>query len=648
MALQKLQLRPGVNRESTTFANEGGWYESDKVRFRSGFPEKIGGWKQDQGFYQGALPPPAGVYWGVARALWTWVTTTGFNLLGIGSNLKVTVQSSVNGDYYDITPLRETTAAGAVTFAATAGLATLTVTDTAHGAYEGDFVTFSGAVSLGGNITAAVLNTEFRIVTVLSADSYTVTATATASAGDVGNGGAAVVAAYQINTAAEVNIPTVGWGAGGWGGVGTGGTLTGWGVSSGSYAIGLWSFYNYGDYLLMNRRGGPIYMYIPQPAIIPVDRAVVLSSTSPSPYTTDAYCPSVCNIIMVSDASRIVIALGCNDLDMVEIDPMLVRWSDQESYATWYPQVTNQAGGYRLSYGSEIIAALQTRQEILIFTDQALYSMQYLGPPYTWGFNIMGDNISIMGQNVVSTANNVVYWMGQDKFYTYSGRIETLPCTLRQYIFGDINTDQAAQFFSSTNEGFNEIWWFYCSANSTTIDRYVIYNYLERIWYYGTMARTAWIDSGLRHFPNAAGYDGKIIYHESGVDDGAVFPAVPIQAYIKSADMSVSDGYNYGFVWRMIPDVTFDGSESAAPEVMFTLTPRRFPGSAYGSDTPEDVISDNNYTSQRNYTVQRFTDQVYPRLRGRHVRLSVSSDTLGTQWQLGVPHFDVRPDGRRG
>lgn len=335
MALQKLQLRPGVNRESTTFANEGGWYECEKVRFRSGFPEKLGGWKRDEGLYAGALAPPSGKFWGVARALWIWVTTTGFNLLGIGSNLKVTLQNSANGEYYDITPLRDTTAAGAVTFAASNGSATLTVTDTAHGAYAGDFVTFSGAVSLGGNITATVLNTEFRIVTVVDANTYTVTATATASVGDVGNGGAAVVAAYQIHCSAEIDTPTSGWSAGGWGGVTAGSSTTGWGVSAGLNEIGLWSFYNYGDYLLMNRRGGPIYMYVPQPAIIPVDRAVLLSSTSPGIYATDAYCPSVCNIIMVSDSSRIVIAMGCNDLGETEMDPLLVRWSDQESYATW-------------------------------------------------------------------------------------------------------------------------------------------------------------------------------------------------------------------------------------------------------------------------------------------------------------------------
>lgn len=648
MALQKLQLKPGVNRESTTLANEGGWFESEKVRFRSGFPEKIGGWVRDTGLYGGDLPPPTGNYWGVARALWLWITTTGFNLLAIGSNLKVTLQNSVNGSYYDITPLRETTAAGAVTFAATNGSSTLTVTDTAHGAVQGDFVTFSGATSLGGNITVGVLNTEFRVASVIDANSYTVTATATANASDVGNGGAAVVGQYQITISSDISVPTSGWGAGGWGGVTGSGTLTGWGLSTGSVDMGLWSFYNYGDYLLMNRRGGPIYMYIPQPAVVPVNRAVLLSSTSPAPYTTDAFCPSVCNIILVSDSSRIVIALGCNDIGDTELDPMLVRWSDQESYATWYPQITNQAGSYRLSHGSRIIAALQTRQEILIFTDQALYSMQYLGPPYTWGFNIMGDNISIMGPNVVSTANNVVYWMGQDKFYIYSGRIETLPCTLRQYIFGDINMEQSTQFFSGTNEGFNEIWWFYCSANSSTIDRYVIYNYLERIWYYGTMARTAWIDTGVRQYPNAAGYNGNILYHENGVDDGSVFPAIPIDSYLKSADIGISEGYNYGFIWRFIPDVTFDGSESAAPEATFTLTPRRFPGSAYGTDHPEDVVSDNNYSSQRNYNVQRFTEQVYPRLRGRHLRIGISSNTLGTQWQLGVPHFDVRPDGRRG
>lgn len=653
MPLQKLQFTPGVNRESTSLANEGTWFECDKVRFRSGYPEKIGGWVLDPGrsnTASGALAPPSGMYWGVARHLWAYLTLNGRNLLAIGTNLKFYLEEGVGGVVYDITPIRETTAAGAVTFAATNGSATITVTDTGHGASPGDFVTFSGAASLGGNITASVLNREYRIVSVPTSSTYTITATATANASDSGNGGASTVGAYQINTRSAVSTATFGWGAGGWGGETFGEADTGWGTSATtqiSVQAALWSSANYGEYLIINPRNGALYMQIPSAGIGTYNRAVLLSSTSAGAYQTDSSCPSTCAFVMVSDASRFVIAFGCNDYGSSTRDPLLVRWSGQEDYKTWAPAADNQAGSFRLSHGSRIVSAIQTRQEIVVFTDASLYSMQYIGPPYVWKFDILGDNISIIGPNAVALASNVVYWMGVDKFYVYSGRVETLPSTLRQYVFSDINLEQAEQVFAGTNEGYNEIWWFYCSANSTTVDKYVIYNYVERTWAYGTLARTAWLDSPLRTTPTAAAYDGKIVYHEVGVDDGSVDPPVAIDAYIQSADFNIGDGHNYGFVWRMIPDVTFDNSNVASPTVDFTLKPRQNPGSNYNVETASPVVSANNYSGQRTYTVQQFTQILYVRVRGRQMAFRVGSDTLGVAWQLGAPAIDIRPDGRR-
>jgi hypothetical protein len=356
-------------------------------------------------------------------------------------------------------------------------------------------------------------------------------------------------------------------------------------------------------------------------------------------------------MVMTSDASRFLFAFGTNDpsgvLFSATQDPLLIRWSNQEDYGTWYPAATNQAGDTRLSSGSEIIAAQQTRQEILVWTDAALYSLQYIGPPYIFGTQIMGDNISIAGPNVASTANNVTYWMGTDKFYMYSGRVETLPCTLRQYVYDDINMQQSFQFFSGTSEGYNEIWWFYCSANSNVIDKYVIFNHLERTWYYGTMERTAWLDSPLREQPMAAGYSGQMLYHEVGNDDGTTTPASPIEAYVQSSDFDIGDGHNFGLVSRIIPDVTFDGSDSAQPTVTFTVRPRRNPGANYGSSDSPDVVSVNDYANQRTYNVQQFTQYVYVRVRGRQMAFRVGSSDLGVAWQLGAPRLDVRPDGRR-
>jgi hypothetical protein len=379
----------------------------------------------------------------------------------------------------------------------------------------------------------------------------------------------------------------------------------------------LWSQNNFGENLIINPRGGALYLWVVNANPLIYDRAVLLSTGSSAPYTTDSGCPTISNSVTVSDASRFVISFGCNDYGSATLDPLLIRWSDQEDYTVWTPAATNQAGSYRLSTGSTIVAHQQTRQEILVWTDAAIYSMQYLGAPFVWGFQILGSNTSIAGPNAVATAANITYWMGLDKFYMYSGRVETLYCPLRQYIFGDINLQQQYQFFAGTNEGYNEIWWFYCSANSTVVDRYVIYNHLERIWSYGNLGRTAWLDTPLRDFPSATTYGNQLVYHESGVDDGTTNPPSPISAYIQSADFNIGDGHNYGFAWRMIPDITFDGSYVNNPQVTFTLRPRQNPGANYGTADTPTVTSTQNYQAQRNYTVQQFTEIVYTRIRGR-------------------------------
>jgi hypothetical protein len=677
--------------------------------------------------------------------MWNWLNLTGYNLLAIGTNLKYYIQNGPNGLVYDVTPLRFTTGAGEATFAATTGSPIITVTDIAHGAQAGDFVTFSGAVSLGGNITATILNAEFQITSYVSSNQYTITASVNAAAGDTGDGGASVVAAYQITTGVDIYSLNVGWGAGTWGGIvfgtgtnqldgaindsvttitvddttafsapgnilidseklsltqvkvqqflgctrglsGTGSgaaashadnaivtqstTFTGWG-SPAATGIGiqlrLWSQSNFGEDLIFNPRGGALYYWANAASASTFDRGQYLGPsttivTKSGSITTDSSCPTVANFVMVSDASRFVLAFGVNDYGSAIQDPLLIRWSDQESFATWIPAVTNQAGSYRLSHGSQIVTAMQTRQEILVLTDSAIYSMQYLGPPYVWSFQIMGDNISIAGPNAIATANNITYWMGTDKFYMYSGRVQTLPSTLREYVFNDINLEQAFQFCAGTNEGYSEVWWQYCSANSSVVNRYVIYNHLENTWYYGdwdnyqnvNQGRTAWLDSSLRSFPMATTYgvaggssNAQLLYHENGVDDGTVNPSVPIVAQVTSSDFDIGDGHNFGFVWRLIPDLTFDGSNVNQPTAMFTVLPRANSGAPYGNSNNPEVVSTQNYQNQRTYAIQEFTQQVYVRIRGRQMAFKVSSSELGVQWQLGVPRIDIRPDGRR-
>jgi hypothetical protein len=626
MPLKKLTLRPGVNKENTRYTNENGWYECDKVRFRQGTPEKIGGW----------APLSASTFQGICRSLSNWITLANINLLGVGTNLKFYVEQG--GLYNDITPLRTTVTINNNPFALTAST-TVTVTDTAHGCTTGDFVTFSGAVDIGGvgtNVTASVLNREFQ-VTVVDANTYTiqisVVPNATAIAGSPG-GGAAVVAAYQIPVGPAVAIPLSGWGAGTWG-------SGSWGLTSTSgSALRLWSQSNFGEDLIFGPRGGNLYYWDASAGVS--TRAVALSSLAGANGV-----PTVQNFIAVSDISRFVFAFACNEIGSSIQDPLLIRWSDQESATDWTPAATNQAGSLRLSFGSEIVAAIQTRQEIVVFTDSALYSLQYLGAPEVWGAQLLGDNISIESQNAVAIGSGVVYWMGVDKFYKYDGRVNTLKCDLRRHVFGDINQDQGSQIFAGTSEGFNEVWWFYCSAGSTTINRYVVYNYLEEIWYYGTMERTAWLDSGLLDFPIAATYHKNIVLHENGVDDNVTGTPLAINAYIESAEFDIEDGQNFGFIWRMLPDVTFTGSTISNPSLNMTLIPMK--GSGSGFNTPQSLGGSSSAAVTRTATVpiEQFTNIVYIRVRGRQLIMKAESTGLGVTWQLGSPRIDVRPDGRR-
>lgn len=841
MPLQKLIFKPGVNREGTTLTNEGSWFETDKVRFRSGFPEKIGGWTAIS----------SNKFLGVCRSLWNWITLKNFNLLGVGTNQKFYIENG--GNYYDITPLNGVaadltdiqlengsyralvTVAGAgsfqtgdiviingvtnspsneiggvpvavfnqqyfvryvsgtqfeillrevsalespgayfpatadvtfsfsptlptVDFLISSGLPiysvgtgwgvgpwaphfTATITDPfttnttpgsesdllidfgfTHNLSAGNYITISaiqddfGGLQLspsGTALTSAALVRTFEVLSAPSATEVIVSMSSGTGAGAVDI--VATVADVAVGGDVLIDYPDTSLVVYGWG---DGYTAT----SAAGLQLRLWSQSNFGEELLINPRGGAIYLWQPGSAPTPAfgTRATMLVGTN---------IPQEVNQVMVSDATRIVIAFGCNDYDPPlsptgDFDPMLIRWSTNEDYSTWTPSATNQAGSYRLSHGSEIVSAMQTRQEILVWTDSALYSMQYLGPPYVWGFNILADNISLMSPNAMATANGVVYWMGTDKFYAYSGRVETLPSALRQYIFQDINKDQSFQVFASTNEGYSEVWWFYCSTNSSVINRYVVFNYLDNVWYYGDMQRTAWLDSATRQYPQAANgvqnttlvqplsatateinvgnassfpnsgyiqindeviyyaennittlngcirgqvgseatthtidtivyeYGGNVVlFHEFGNDDASDPERPrPIESFIQSSDIDLDDGDRYMFVWQMVPDFSFDGSNTAnpnEPEVTMQLRPRQNPGSGYGYGPAPTVASTQSYNSVPAYTVQEFTEVVNTRIRGRQMALRITSDTLGTKWQLGAIRVNMRPDGRR-
>jgi hypothetical protein len=704
MPLQKIMFKPGVNRENTRYTTEGGWYECDKIRFRQGNPEVIGGWDRLS----------AATFLGICRSLWNWVTLGALNLLGVGTNLKFYIERG--GAYFDITPIRATSTINNNPFALTAST-TVTVTDSAHGCVTGDFVTFSGAVDIGGagtNVTAAVLNREFQL-TVINTSSYTITISvtpnATAIAGSPG-GGAAVVAAYQLNVGPATVVPLVGWGAGPWsaGPWGTGATS--------SVPLRLWNQMNYGEDLVYGPRGGGLYYWDATSGLTSrgvnmntLGGAVTFTNASPTVLTltvgltegaavqfaattslpsgisgsTTYYVYNVsgltCNLLdaagnevnttstgsgayisnlvdvplfqdclTVSDTSRFIITFGTNDYGSVLKDPMLIRWSNQDDTFNWTPTATNQAGSIRLSHGSEIVTTVQARQEILVITDSSMYSMQYLGPPYVWGSQLLGDNISIMGPNAAIIASGVVYWMGVDKFYMYDGRIQTLNCDLRRFVFQDFNSAQAAQVSCGTNEGFNEIWWFYPSLSSTTVDRYVVFNYVENAWYYGTMARTAWLDSGLREYPIAATYQpsttGNLVYHENGLNDRATATALPLNAYISSSEFDIGDGHNFGFIWRMLPDLTFQNSTNtptgSVPQLTMTLYGLDNSGSGVTSSAAGSVQKGSTYV-----ITEEFTGELFTRLRGRQMIFKIESNQLNTAWQIGAPRIDIRQDGRR-
>jgi hypothetical protein len=608
-------------RESTRYSAEGGWYESDKVRFRSGYPEKIGGWVQLS----------ANRFLGVCRSLWAWSTLTGVSLIGVGTNLKMYIQRG--GQYYDITPLRVTTAAGDVTFTATTGSDILVVNDTAHGATEGSFVTFSGAVSLGGNVTATVLNQEYQIASVINANSYRIVLSVTANASDSGNGGTNTIGRYQLNVGPAIQQALNGWGAGAWG-------FGAWGIGAGgSEEIRIWNQANYGEDLIFGPRGGGLYLW---DATSGVGARGINITTVPG--ASDV--PVVHTKSLVSDVSRFVLCFGVNEIGSSVLDPMLIRWSDQEQFAQWTPAITNQAGSLSLSIGSRIVTAVQTRQEILVFTDLALYSLQYQGPPYVWGAQTMADNISIMGPNAVIVANNMTFWMGDDKFYVYNGQTQTLRCDLRQFIFQSFNFEQRDQVVAGTNEAFNEVWWWYPSAGSTVPDRYVVYNYQEDIWYYGNLTRTAWLDSSLNGRPVGAN-DNRLLVHETGVDDGSNGVPVPIPAYITSSQFDIQDGDKFGFVWRVLPDITFRGSTATNPQAVMTLLPLQSSGSGYNDPLSVAGTASAPITRTAVLPIEEFTGIIYTRVRGRQMSIKIESTGLGTTWQLGSPRVDVKLDGRR-
>lgn len=624
MPLIKILPKPGVNKENTRYTNEGGYYESDKIRFRQGTPETIGGWVQIS----------TNRFLGICRSLWGWITLAGAKIMGVGTHLKYYVE--LGGQYYDITPIRATTTAGDVTFSAANGSAVITVTDNSNGVVVGDFVTFSGAVSLGGNITADVLNREHQVASVIDDDNYTFVATATANASDTGNGGASVVGTYQVNVGPEIQVPLTGWGAGAWG-------SGKWGIGTpASVQLRLWTESNYGEDLIFGPRGGGIYYWDASAGV--GQRGVALSTL---PGASDV--PVVQNLIFVSDVSRFVITMGCNDIGGTTIDPLLIRWSAQEDAADWTPSATNQAGGLRLSQGSEIISAVQSRQEIVVFTDVAVYSFQYLGPPLVWGAQLLSEGISIMGPNAVGIAAGVTYWMGLDKFYVYDGNVKTLSSDLRQHVFSDINLFQRYQIFAAVNEGFNEVWWFYCSANSTRIDKYVVYNYLENIWYYGTMARTAWIDADIKTTPTAATYTQNLVSHEVGTDDVETGTAQPINAYIETSEFDIGDGNEFVFIRRVLPDITFRGSTGGSePQATLTLKPMKNSGSGYNNPLSEGGNSSANVVRIAQAPIEEFTGQVFIRVRGRQFVMRLESNKLGTAWQMGSMRVDIKPDGERG
>ena len=797
MPLQKLQFRPGLNREGTDYSNEGGWYDGDKVRFRSGFPEKIGGWVKQS----------TNTFIGICRSMWAWLdgdSGVGSSYIGLGTSKKYYIEKG--GSFNDVTPIFTTVTLGASPIASTSGSAVFKITDTAYSPNLGDYLIISGATAVAG----VTLSGEYTVTSISSGSVYAVTATSTANATTSG-GGSAVVVQYEYPIGLDVETSGTGWGAGSWSptipvtlgtnpfastsnsgtvivsqpahgftatgqyvafsgattfngipapmlnntfaittltastysiplpssfvatATGAGGGTTviaypqygtrGWGTAATTGVanqLRLWSNDNFGADLVIAPRGGPIYYW--QDAGGVGTRAVSLTTLANNASYTGSAVPSATYQVITSAIQEFVIAFGSNSYTSGTFNPMLVRWSDQANPYQWVPAVTNQSGEFPLTNGSYIMGARATRQEILVWTDSSIYSMQYIGAPYVWGFQILMDNISIMSPNAMVTVNNVTYWMGNEKFYMYSGRVETLPCSLRQYIFDDINQDQAYQIFAGANEGYNEVWWYYVSnsSGSTQIDKYVIYNYLDKVWYYGNLSRSFWLGTGIQQYPIAAAYTpsaaftasisgntltvtnissgaitvnaslvgsgissgtvvtsfvtgtggegtytvnynqtvasesmtitggvGQLLNHEVGVDDVSGLTPLPIDSYVQSSDFDIGDGHNFGFVWRILPDVNFNGSNVNQPKVTMTIRPRVNSGTAYGQADNPAVQSAQDYSKVAVYNVQQFDGQVYTRLRGRQLAFRIESNTLGVAWQLGSPRIDIRPDGRR-
>lgn len=692
MALIKLALKPGVNRDQTNYTGEGGWWDTEKIRFRSGYPEKVGGW----------LKTTINSFIGVSRQMWGWITSYQDNLLAVGTNNKAYIEAG--GIFYDITPIRATfttattdncfttafTGTGSITgvtltiTASTNGIlavgsvlsgtgitagttitsfntgtggtgtyivtpsqtvgsititgnsTTVKVTITANGASVGDYVTFSGATGPVGGIPAAELNLEYKVTSIINGNSFTIVVTTVSTSAATG-GGTAITAAFQLTAGYAIRTGGYGWGAGAWerGAWGSGTIVPVY------FAQQDWWFDNFDNDLILNIRNDAIYYWTRGTSTDPdfTTRAVLLSSLSGANAV-----PAIAMQILMSQQNKHLLAFGCTPFGGGTADPLLIRWSNQDDPVEWEPLVTNSAGFLRVSRGSRIIRALATRQEILVFTDTHLYTLQFLGTSDVFGVQEYADNISIISSRAVISANNVTYWMGQDKFYTYSGQINTLPCTLRNYIFDNLNYDQAPQIICGTNEGFNEVWWFYPSINSTVNDSYVIYNHQEKIWYYGTIERTAWIDSPLRVYPQATTYDSatgiSYLYdHERGVDDDTV----GMEAYIESNNIDMEDGDSFILTKRIIPDISFTGSDRSAnptPTAVLTIKPRNFPGSAYNTEA-------SNAQSVIETSIDEYTEQVFIRARARQMALKISSTDLGVQWQVGNTRVDIRKSGRR-
>ena len=623
MPLTKLQFRPGINREITAYSNEGGWVDCDKVRFRFGYPEKIGGWEKYG----------SNSYVGSARALHNWIALDGSNYLGVGTHLKYYIEEGQT--FSDITPIRATTAAGDVTFSATDGSTTVTVSDTAHGCQEFDFVTFSGAVSLGGVVTADVLNQEYQVTRIVDADSYEIELAAAANASDTGNGGASVVGTYQINVGLDTSVGGTGWGAGTWG-------RDGWGeAASGGLTtvneIRLWSHDNFGEDLIINPRDSAIYYW---------DKSTGTGSPAVEIGTLGgaSQTPTIAKQVLVSDRDRHVLAFGCNPQGSATQDPLLIRFSDQESITEWNATATTTAGDLRLGSGSTFVQALETKREILVWTDTSLSSLRYIGPPFTFGLQQLASNITIMGPNAAVATEDFVFWMGIDSFYVYAGQTQQLPCPVKDKVFLDFNLNQTDKVYAGINSEFGEVIWLYPSDTNAVAnggdgqnDRYVIYNYNEKVWYYGAITRSAWLDRGTRSYPIAAG-GGYLYNHELGYDNDGV----AMDSFIESAPIDIGDGDKFLYVRRIIPDLTFNGSTNlSSPQATFTLKTRDFPGQSFSDDSTGTV------TRTASSPVENFTNQLYMRARGRSFAMRVESEALGARWKLGSPRIDIREDGKR-